>query len=165
MRRVVVAWFQTRFKNYAKPRRTASGLKSNRLVSICAGCAQWRPEYAGHTVAGVYLQLNDFAHDLFANMAIQFMFGYLFHQAFEQLGQLVGQGHALGKQVAAAPKIHQKSHIAVGAFFTTGHGAEHAMRRAPHWRLSRCMASRFGCNSSSSTKITPMIFFSLVRAN
>ena len=100
-------------------------------MPVWARCAQWRPEYAGHQVARVCSQLNDFAHHLFANMLVQFVFGYAFHWAFEQLGQLVGQERALGKQIVAARKIHQKVHIAVSAFFTTGHGAEHANAANP----------------------------------
>ena len=98
MRQVVVVWLQTRFEDYAKLRRTTPDLRLDHLVPVCAGCAQWRPEYAGPTVARVCSQLNDFAHDLIANMAIQFMLDYQIRWAFEQLGQMAGQGHALGKQ-------------------------------------------------------------------
>lgn len=64
-------------------------------------------------------------------MAIEFVFGYQFHRAFEQLGQLIGQGQALGKQVVPAWKIHKKVHIAVGAFFTPSHGAKHTNAASP----------------------------------
>ena len=64
-------------------------------------------------------------------MAIQFVFGYQFHRAFEQMGQLIGQGHALSKQVIAAREIHQKVHIAVCVFFTPGHGAKHTNSASP----------------------------------
>ena len=38
------------------------------------------------------------------------------------MGQLIGQGHALGKQIVAARKIR----VTVSAFFAPGDGAKHA---------------------------------------
>lgn len=69
---------------------------------------------------------NRFVQHALAYVTVQFVLGYHLHPAIQQLGKLIAQWYALGKEAIVSGEFHQKVHIAAVPFLAPGYGTKRA---------------------------------------
>ena len=60
------------------------------------------------------------------DIAIQFVLGYQFHRAVQEVCEFLRQGQTLRERVIASGKVAQEVHVAVDPLFAPRDGAEHS---------------------------------------